>query len=212
MKFYTYYRSSSSFRVRIALNWKGLAYQPVFVHLAKGEQKEAAHLERNPQGLVPVLEDGGVTITQSAAIIEYLEEKYPEKPLLPKNTAARAKVRSLVNLIACDIQPLNNLKVLKYLKNPLGHSEEEIGEWYRHWITLSFAALEQAVARDGKGFCFGDAVTMADCFFLPQVWNARRFKTGLEAFPNLLKVEAALLKLPAFEQALPENQPDFEKP
>ncbi|HXV73313.1 MAG TPA: maleylacetoacetate isomerase [Sphingomonadales bacterium] len=211
MKLYTYYRSSSSFRVRIALNWKGIPYEPVFVHLAKGEQQAPGHLRRNPQGLVPVLEDGDTMITQSVAILEYLEEKYPQRPLLPKGTADRAHVRSLVQLIACDIQPLNNLKVLKYLKDPLGQSQAAIDAWYRHWITQNFNALEARVNEWGKDYCFGAAVTMADCLFIPQIWNARRFAADLSAFPALLKVEEALYKLPAFDKARPENQPDFEK-
>jgi len=211
MKLYTYYRSSSSFRVRIALNWKGIAYQPVFVHLARGEQGRAEHLKRNPQGLVPVLEDGEALLTQSTAIIEYLEEKFPQKPLLPKGPAERAKVRSLVNLIACDIQPLNNLKVLKYLKDPLGHTEEEVAGWYRHWIEVNFKALEARVREWGEGYCFGEAVTMADAYLVPQMWNAHRFKCDLAPFPNLVRVEEALYRLPAFDQARPENQPDFEK-
>lgn len=208
MKLYTYYRSSSSFRVRIALNFKGLPYQAVFVHLAKGEQTGEAHLKRNPQGLVPVLEDGDFTISQSVAIIEYLEETRPEPPLLPKGALARAQVRAMVNLIACDIQPLNNLKVLKYLNDSMGHTKAEIDDWYRHWIALNFTALEALVADQGKGYCFGDTVTMADVYFIPQIWNARRFDADLSAFPNLLKIEAALYKLDAFDAAMPENQPD----
>ena len=208
MKLYTYYRSSSSFRVRIALNFKGLAYQAAFVHLAKGEQTGEAHLKRNPQGLIPVLEDGDFTISQSVAIIEYLEETRPEPPLLPKGALARAQVRAMVNLIACDIQPLNNLKVLKYLNDPMGHTKAEIDTWYRHWIALNFTALEALVAEQGKGYCFGDTVTMADVYFIPQIWNARRFDVDVSAFPNLLKIEAALYKLDAFDAAKPENQPD----
>lgn len=208
MKLYTYFRSSSSFRVRIALNFKGISYEPVFVHLAEGKQREKNHLSRNPQGLVPVLEDGDVVIAQSVAIFEYLEETHPKPALLPADPAGRAVVRQMVNLVACDIQPLNNLKVLKYLEDPMGHSKSEIGDWYRHWITLNFAALEALVAEHGKGYCFGDTVTMADCFFIPQIWNARRFDADLSAFPALLKIEAALYKLEAFDKALPENQPD----
>lgn len=211
MKLYTYYRSSSSFRVRIGLNLKGIPYQPVFVHLAEGKQREADHLSRNPQGLVPVLEDGDVTIGQSVAIFEYLEETHPKPPLLPADPVERAVVRQMVNLVACDIQPLNNLKVLKYLNYPMGHPKEEIDNWYRHWIGLNFTALEALVAGHGKGYCFGDTVTMADCFFIPQIWNARRFGTDLSGFPNLLKIEAALYKLEAFDKALPENQPDAPK-
>lgn len=208
MKLYTYFRSSSSFRVRIGLNLKGIAYEPVFVHLAEGKQRAEDHLARNPQGLIPVLEDGEVTIGQSTAIFEYLEETHPKPALLPTDPVERAVVRQMVNLVACDIQPLNNLKVLKYLNNELGHSKEEIDTWYRHWITLNFAALEALVMEHGKGYCFGSTVTMADCFFIPQIWNARRFDTDLSGFPNLLKIETALYKLEAFDKALPENQPD----
>ncbi len=211
MKLYTYFRSSSSFRVRIGLNFKGIEYEPVFVHLAEGKQREADHLARNPQGLVPVLEDGEVTIGQSVAIFEYLEETHPTPALLPASPAERAVVRQMVNLIACDIQPLNNLKVLKYLNNELGRPKEQVNAWYRHWIDLNFAALEALVKNHGKGYCFGDSVTMADCFFIPQIWNARRFDSDLSAFPNLLKIEAALYKLEAFDKALPENQPDAPK-
>lgn len=210
MKLYTYYRSSSSFRVRIGLNLKGIPYQPVFVHLAEGKQRGKDHLARNPQGLVPVLEDGEAIIGQSVAIFEYLEETRPKPALLPSDPVERAVVRQMVNLIACDIQPLNNLKVLKYLRDPMGHSKEEIGDWYRHWINLNFGALETLVSKHGKGYCYGDKVTMADCFFIPQIWNARRFDADLSAFSNLLEIEAVLYKLEAFDKALPENQEDAE--
>ena len=210
MKLYTYYRSSSSFRVRIALNLKGLSYDPVFVHLFKGEQGERDHLARNPQGLIPVLEDGDVVLSQSGAIIEYLEETHPKPALLPSGPGDRAQVRRMTGLVACDIQPLNNLKVLKYLKDPMGHSQEDVNAWYCHWITLNFGALETLVADMGKGFCFGDAVTMADVFLFPQIWNARRFDCDLADFKNLVAIEKRLGDIKAFADALPENQPDAE--
>lgn len=209
MKLYTYFRSSSSFRVRIALNFKGISYEPVFVHLVKNEQRSGAHLGRNPQGLIPVLEDGDKVIAQSWAIIEYLEEVYPNPHLLPTAPHDRALVRQMVNLVACDIQPLNNLKVLKHLKS-MGHSQGEVDDWYRHWIELNFAALERLTQKHGGTYCYGGQVTMADVFFIPQIWNARRFNTNLDAFPKLQRIEEALYKLDAFDKAKPENQPDFE--
>jgi len=208
MKLYTYFRSSSSFRVRIALNVKDIDYEPVFVHLVKGEQAGEAHLKRNPQGLVPVLEDGDFMVSQSVAIVEYLEETHPEPPLLPPDPKARAEVRRLVDLIACDIQPLNNLKVLKYLKDPLGHTQEEISLWYNHWISHNFRALETLVGEKGGQYCFGDKVTMADVFLIPQMWNANRFNCDLTPFPTLLEIQEQLYKLEAFDSARPENQPD----
>ncbi len=174
----------------------------------KGEQAGAEHLKRNPQGLVPVLEDGEFTISQSLAIIEYLEETQPEPALLPKSPEDRAGVRRMVDLVACDIQPLNNLKVLKYLKGPLGHSQEEIGLWYNHWISLNFKALETLVKDKGGGYCFGDSVTMADVFLIPQMWNASRFDCDLAPFPALAAIEERLYKLDPFDTARPENQPD----
>lgn len=210
MQLYTYFRSSSSFRVRIALNYKGIPFDSVFVHLVKGEQGEVAHLARNPQGLVPALEEEGFTLGQSVAIIEYLEETHPNPPLLPLAPRDRARVRQMVNLVACDIQPLNNLKVLKYLKDPLGHTQGDIDNWYRHWITLNFRGLEKLVGEYGGTYCFGGQVSMADVFFIPQIWNARRFDTNLDEFPNLTRIEKNLYEIKAFDKARPENQLDAE--
>lgn len=210
MKLYTYFRSSSSFRVRIALNFKGIEWTPEYVHLVKGEQKSDDHLARNPQGLVPVLDDNGDIITQSHAIIEYLEETCPEPALLPPAPLDRAHVRSMVNLIASEMQPKNNLAVMQYIKDPLGHDQAAVDTWYKHWVGKGFTALEELVKRHGSpnGYCFGDSVTMADVFLVPQIWNARRFNVDMSQFPNLERIEAKLYQLDAFESAKPENQPD----
>ena len=210
MKLYTYFRSSSSFRVRIALNLKGLPYEPEFVHLVKGEQKSSDYLGLNPQGLIPALEVDGDILSQSIAIIEYLEDCYPATPLLPMGALARARVRSMVNLVTAEIQPLNNIAVLNYLKSPLGHEQAEVDKWYEHWVNRGFSALEEMVSRYGgrDGFCYGGDVTMADVFFYPQIWNARRFNCDVSKFPNLLQIEDRLAKIDAFKKASPENQPD----
>lgn len=210
MKLYTYFRSSSSFRVRIALNYKGIKWTPEYVHLVKGEQRSDDHLARNPQGLVPVLEDEGELITQSHAIIEYIEDLYPEPALLPSAPLDRARVRAMVNLIASEMQPKNNLEVMKYIKDPLGHDQADVDTWYRHWVVKGFTAMEELVNRYGgeDGYCFGNTVTMADLFLVPQIWNAKRFNVDMSQFPSLSKVEAKLYKIAAFENARPENQPD----
>lgn len=211
MKLYTYFRSSAAFRVRIALGLKGLDYDPVFVHLAEGAQKSASYLGKNPQGMVPALDVGGAVFTQSLAIIEYLDEIHPEPPLLPADPVARARVRAMAQIIACDIHPLNNLRILKSLGGPMGHSDQEIGDWYRRWISEGFKALEQLVGQYGQpqGYCFGGAVTLADCLLVPQVWNARRFDTDMAAFPRLVDIDQRLQQIDAFRAAAPENQPDF---
>lgn len=211
MRLYTFFRSSAAFRVRIALNLKGLAYEPAFVHLAKGEQSKAEYLALNPQGLVPALvDDEGHLLTQSLAIIEYLEETHPEPPLLPKDAPGRARVRSLSLLVACEIHPLNNLRTLTHLRRSLGQSEDQVNAWYRHWIADGLAKLEAELARGSGAYCHGDRPTMADCCLVPQVFNARRYRCDLASFPNIVRVADECMKLDAFERAQPSRQPDAE--
>jgi maleylacetoacetate isomerase len=210
MKLYTYFRSSAAFRVRIALNLKGLPYEGVARQLARGEQRAVDYLEINPQGLVPVLVDGPTAITQSLAIIEYLDETHPDPPLLPRDPAARAQVRALALAIACDIHPLNNLRVLNYLRGPLAQSDAVVNAWYRHWIAVGFEALEREAARaesDAKHL-IGSEVTLADICLVPQMYNARRFDCDLTPYPRLKAISAYLEGLPAFARATPEAQPD----
>ena len=214
MKLYTFFRSSASYRVRIALNLKGLTYEQIPIHLrrAGGEQFAASYKAINPQGLVPTLDDGGQILTQSLAIIEYLEERYPKPPLLPTDSADRARVRSMALIIACEIHPIQNLRVLVHLKNNLRQSEDDLNRWARHWIDLGLSALEQmttSTPKRGK-FCFGDTPTLADICLVPQLANARRFGCDLSAYPTLLQVETACNALPAFANAAPEKQPDAE--
>ena len=211
MKLYTYFRSSAAFRVRIALNLKGLPYEMVSVHLTKdgGEQRKADFLAVNPQKRVPALAlSSGDVLTQSLAIIEYLDDIHPEPPLLPADALARAKVRAIAQAVACDIHPLNNLMVLQYLKNTLKHEQAEIDAWYHHWVLEGFTAIETMLSA-GPYAC-GAQVTLADICLVPQVFNARRFKVPLDKFPRIVAVDAACAKLPAFDKARPENQPDAE--
>ncbi|MCZ6562472.1 MAG: maleylacetoacetate isomerase [Deltaproteobacteria bacterium] len=214
MKLYTFFRSSASYRVRIALNLKGLDYEQLPIHLRRGggEQWTSEYKAINPQGLVPTLEDGGRSFPQSLAIIEYLEERYPEPPLLPGDPAGRATVRGMALTIACEIHPLQNLRVLNYLRNELKLEEADVNRWARHWITLGLLALEQMVPPVQKRgrFCFGDAPSLADVFLMPQLYNARRFGCDLSGIPSLVKIEANCGALPAFSKAAPENQPDAE--
>ena len=213
MKLYTYFRSSAAFRVRIALNLKGLAYEPAFVHLARGEHRAPGYGALNPQALVPTLEDAGKLLTQSLAIIEYLDETHPEHPLLPKDAPGRARVRSLALLIACEIHPLNNLRVLQHLKRALGQNEEQVNGWYRHWIADGLARFEADLANaPGAGrYCHGDAPTMADCCLVPQIFNAQRYQCDTVAYPQTMRVFAECMKLDAFDRAQPSKQPDAEK-
>ncbi len=211
MKLYTYFRSSAAFRVRIALNLKGLAYEAVFIHLAKGEHRQPEYSGRYPQGLLPTLVDEAEALSQSLAIIEYLEEKHPRPALLPKDPLGRARVRSLSLLVACEIHPLNNLRTLQHLKRALGLNEQQVSDWYRHWIADGFAKLETDLARGGSGrYCHGDSPGMADCCLVPQVFNAQRYKADLAPYPTIMRIFGACMELEAFQRAQPAKQPDAE--
>jgi maleylpyruvate isomerase len=202
-----YYRSTASYRVRIALALKGVAYADAFRHLRNGEQRAADYLALNPQGFVPALEIGGAVLTQSLAICEYLDEAYPEPPLLPSDPVARAKIRAVAQVIACDIHPVQNLKVLSRLRS-LGLAEEQVTGWAAQVIEEGLDACDRLVAGEGR-YCFGDGVTLADICLVPQLFNARRFGVAL-GWPRLLAIEAACLALDAFRDAAPENQRDAE--
>ncbi len=211
MILYGYFRSSAAYRVRIALNLKGLAAEQRFVHLRRGEQHAPDYLELNAQGLVPTLVVGDQRLTQSLAIVEYLEERHPLPPLLPPGAQERAWVRSIALAIACDIHPLNNTRVLAYLADPLLADQAARDAWYRHWIEEGFRALEGQLARHAAGrYCFGDAPGLADIFLVPQVANAARFKVPLDPYPRIRAINTACLALEAFDRARPENQPDAE--
>lgn len=205
-----YWRSSAAYRVRIALNLKALDYRQVSHDLRTGAQTAPDYRSLAPQGLVPVLEMDGRALTQSLAILEWLEEAHPEPPLLPQGAIARAQVRSMAAIVACDIHPLNNLRVLKALKHDLGAAQGSIDSWVGRWIGEGFAALEEAVARHGDGFCFGDRPTIADCCLIPQIYNARRFDIDLTAFPRLVAVDARCATIDAFARAVPDRQPDAD--
>jgi len=211
VKLYSYFRSSAAYRVRIALNLKDLPYETVPIHLVKGggQNKSPEYRAINPHMRVPALTlpDGNVLV-QSLAIIEYLDETHRQPPLLPADAFARAKVRAAAQIIACDIHPLNNIGPLRYLKNPLAHEQAEIDAWYHHWVLDGFAALE-AMIEPGP-YSFGAQVTLADICLVPQVFNARRLKVPLDAFPKIVAVDAACNALSAFEKARPDNQPDAE--
>ncbi|WP_449100339.1 maleylacetoacetate isomerase [Pseudomonas veronii] len=212
LKLYGYFRSSASYRVRIAMNLKGLAYDQHSIHLSRdgGEQHGEAFRALNPQRLVPVLDSGELKLSQSLAILEYLEERYPQTPLLPADSAGRARVRQLMQLIACDIHPLNNLRVLNYLTGPLALTEQQKLDWIHHWIELGFDALEKQLAADGETgrFCHGDTPTLADCCLIPQVFSAHRFGVDMTPYPTLVAIEEACRQLPAFVGAEPGRQPD----
>lgn len=211
MKLHGYFRSSTSYRVRIALNFKGLDWTHAGVCLLSGEDRSEAYLALNPQGLVPTLElDDGSLLTQSMAILDYLDEAHPAPALLPEEPLARARVRSLSLQIACDIHPLNNLRALKYLRSEFGQGDEGVNRWYRHWVEEEFRSLEQRLANDPATgtYCHGDTITQADVCLVPQVYNAERFKVAMSAYPTIARVAAACRALPAFIDAEPERQPD----
>jgi maleylpyruvate isomerase len=214
MKLYTYFRSSAAYRVRIALNLKGLAYQAVPVHLLKngGEQVQSEYLAVNPAALLPTLEVDGAVLTQSLAIIEYLEEVHPQVALLPKDALSRARVRSLAQTIACDIHPLGNLRVLKYLKDVLQQDEDAKLAWLRHWMREGLTTFETHLAASPASgrFVHGDTPGMADCCLVPQVFNARRFGIDLAPYPSIVGIDAACASVPAFIAAHPSQQPDAE--
>ena len=211
MKLYTYFRSSAAYRTRIALNLKGVQHDAVEVDLRApaSDQQTPDYRSINPQALVPALAVEGTIIAQSLAIIEYLDEVYPDPPLMPRSPVNRARVRAMALAVACDMHPLNNLRVLNYLRSPLGQDEETVNAWYRHWIAVGFGGLEQEARRatgDGRHM-FGQSVTVADIYIVPQMYNARRFKCDLEPYPTLRAICAHLEPLPAFAKAAPESQP-----
>jgi len=214
MQLYSYFRSSAAYRVRIALNLKGLACDIIPVHLLRqgGEQLLPAYRKLNAAGLVPTLTDAGAVLTQSLAIIEYLDEVHPLPPLLPAGPLARARVRALALSIACDTHPLNNLRVLRYLTDTLKVSEDDKNAWYRHWCEQGLAALETSIIREDRAgaFCYGETPTMADCCLIPQIFNAQRFQCDLARMPTLLRIYRHCMKLPAFIAASPARQPDAE--
>jgi maleylpyruvate isomerase len=214
MKLYTYFRSSAAYRVRIALNLKGLQYDAIPVHLLRGggEQLQEQYRAINPSGLVPAFQDDYITLTQSMAILEYLEDAHPKMPIMPKDATERARVRELAQIIACDIHPVNNLRVLRYLVHDLGVTEEKKAEWYRHWLVSGLEVLEKHLARDPSAgpLCHGHKPTIADCFLVPQVFNAQRHGIDVSIYPNISRINALCVQIPAFVAAHPSNQPDAE--
>jgi maleylacetoacetate isomerase len=211
---HTYFRSSAAYRVRIALNLKKLPYTAVPVHLLRdgGEHHRPEYVQLNPQALLPTLQDSGLPLTQSLAIVEYLEETYPSPALLPPDPAGRARVRALAFSIACDIHPLNNLRVLRYLQNQFSVDQERRDEWYRHWIEVGFAALETSLngPHCAAGYCHGAAPTIADCCLVPQVYNAHRLRCDMGPYPTIMRIHENCQQLDAFQRAAPAAQPDAE--
>jgi maleylacetoacetate isomerase len=212
MKLYGFFRSSAAFRVRIALNLKGLSYEAMSIHLRRNDQAKPEYRNVNPQGLVPALEIDGRTLIQSLAIIDYLDETHPEPPLLPPDPADRARVRALAEIVACDIHPINNLRVLRYLAHTYGRNDADIAGWYNHWIGAGFEALEALVAGDPRtgSFCHGDRPGLAEVALVPQVVNAERYTLDMTPYPTIGRIFANCMQLPAFQAAHPDNQPDRE--
>ena len=208
MELYNYFRSSASYRVRIALALKGLDYDYKSVHLAQNEQLGESYTAVSASRLVPLLHDGDHWLTQSLAIIEYLDETHPQPPLLPSSPAERARVRALAMDIACEIHPLNNLRVLRYLVKSLQVSEDDKNRWYRHWVETGLEVVERQLAASPATFCHGDKPTLADCTLVPQIFNAQRFECRLDHVPQVMRVFESCMKLPAFEKTRPENCPD----
>lgn len=214
MKLYGYFRSSASYRLRIALALKSIPHENAYIHLLRngGEQLATEFRQLNPQALVPILEDDGTLLIQSMAIIEYLEETHPQPPILPQAPAERARVRALAQVIACEIHPLNNLRVLKYLTKELNQPEEARNQWYHHWVALGLGALEALLAghpQTGR-FCHGDTPTLADICLVPQIFNAQRLKCPLDGYPTVMRIFAECMKLPAFDSTQPMKQADAE--
>ncbi len=212
MKLYSYWRSTAAYRVRIALAIKDIDYETVIVNLVKegGEQHKQPYQQLNPSELVPTLVDGDAVISQSSSIIEYLEERFPVKALLPVEPVLRAQIRAMAQSVACDIHPLNNLRVLQYLKAEMSHHQEQVDVWYKHWIKTGFIGIEKVLENTSGSYCFGNQLSLADVFLVPQVYNANRFHVPLDDFPLIQKINKQCLELEEFQQASPENQPDAE--
>ena len=210
MKLTTYFRSTAAYRVRIALNLKGIEHQLLPLNLFTGEQKSTEFLAHNPDGLIPTLQVGGDTLTQSMAILEYLEEAYPQVPLLPKDLVERAYVRALAHTIASDIHPLNNLRVQKYLVAEMRVNDDKKLQWYRHWVATGFSGLETRLTKSAGAFCNGDQLSLADVCLIPQVYNANRFDCPMESYPTINRLNQECLKLDAFANAAPSRQPDAQ--
>ncbi|MFC3053004.1 maleylacetoacetate isomerase [Kordiimonas pumila] len=210
LKLYGYWRSGTSYRTRIALNLKGVAYETHPVDLRQGQHKQSAFLQLNPQGLVPALDTGTAILAQSPAIIEWLEEAYPEPALLPKNLQDRAYVRAMAAVVGCDVHPINNLRILQHIKTELGGDEAAISNWTAKWISAGFDTLETMIEKAGGKFAFGDAPTVADCYIMPQIYSAERFNVDLQPYPRLMAVASHALQHPAFTKAHPSVQPDAD--